>query len=197
MATSSKHDNYPVIVFKTGAAFEKWLAKNHAKAEGVWVKIAKASAGIKTIAYPEVLDIALCYGWIDGLRRGLDEHYFVQKFTPRRPNSIWSYINKKKVAALIKAGKMKLAGKAAIAEAKKNGRWNSAYASQKNIKIPTELKEALDQHPEAKVFFGRLNSQNRFAILFRLSQVKREETKMKKIAEYVAMLERHETIYPQ
>jgi uncharacterized protein YdeI (YjbR/CyaY-like superfamily) len=191
------HDTYPVKVFKNAAAFETWLDKNHKKAEGVWVKIAKAKTGIASITHPEALDIALCYGWIDGLRRGLDENYFVQKFTPRRLKSVWSVINKNKVAQLIKEGKMKQAGLAAIEDAKKNGQWEKAYHSQANISIPEDLQKALNKNKKAKAFFDKLNSQNRYAILYRIHQAKREETKRKKIDEYVKMLETNKTIYPQ
>ena len=194
---ASKHDSYPVIIFKTGKAFETWLAKNHAKAEGAWLKIAKAASGIKTISHLEALDAALCYGWIDGLRRGLDDEYFLQKFTPRGPKSIWSVINKQKVAALIEAGRMKDAGLAAIETAKKNGRWDNAYESQKNITVPDDLQDALNKNKKAKAFFDKLSSQNRFAILFRTSQAKKPETRARKITEFVLMLQKHETIYPQ
>lgn len=197
MAVSSKHDNYPVLSCKNSRSFERWLAKNHAKAEGVWLKIAKAASGISSINHAEALDEALCYGWIDGLRRGLDEHYFVQKFTPRQPNSSWSVINKKKVAALAKAGRMQAAGLAVIETAKKNGRWKSAYNSQKTITVPPDLQQALDRSRKAKTFFEKLSSQNRYAILFRIGQVKKTATRVKKIKEYVAMLQKHETIYPQ
>jgi uncharacterized protein YdeI (YjbR/CyaY-like superfamily) len=159
--------------------------------------MAKANTGIASVKYPDVLDIALCYGWIDGTRRGFDENYFLQKFTPRRSKSVWSAINIKKVAKLISEGRMKDAGLAAIDEAKKNGQWDKAYQSQANIKVPEALQKALDKNKKAKAFFARLSSQNRYSILYRLHQVKREETRMKKIGEYVKMLERHETIYPQ
>ena len=191
------HDAYPVKSFRSAEAFEAWLAKNHKKADGLWLKIAKAKSGIKSIAFPDALDIALCYGWIDGLRRGLDDDYYVQKFTPRRAKSIWSVINKNKVAQLSKAGRMKEAGLAAIEEAKKNGQWNKAYHSQANITVPEELQKALDKNKNAKQFFERLSSRNRYALLFRIHQAKREETKMKKIAEFIKMLESNKTIYPQ
>lgn len=123
----SKHDSYPVVEFKDAKSFEKWLAKNHAKEEGIWVKIAKAKSGIKSINHLEALDVALCYGWIDGLRRGVDDIYFVQKFTPRTAKSNWSEINKKKVALLIKEGKMQDAGLEAIKLAKRDGRWNKNH----------------------------------------------------------------------
>ena len=191
------HDSYPTKTFATAAAFEIWLAKNHKKAEGLWMKVAKANKGIKSIAFPDALDIALCYGWIDGLRRGLDEEYYVQKFTPRRAKSVWSVINKNKVAQLIKDGRMKDAGYAAIEEAKKNGQWDRAYHSIATMPVPEDLQKALDKNKKAKAFFAKLSSQNRFAILYRLHQVKREETKKKKIGEYIKMLESNQTIYPQ
>lgn len=191
------HDSYPVKSFRSAEAFETWLAKNHKKADGLWLKIAKSKSGIKSIAFPDALDIALCYGWIDGLRRGLDDDFYVQKFTPRRAKSVWSVINKNKVAQLIRAGRMKEAGLAAIEDAKKNGQWNKAYHSQANITIPEELQKALDKNKNAKQFFEKLSSQNRYAILFRIHQVKRAETKTKKIGEFVKMLESNKTIYPQ
>lgn len=190
------HDSYPTKTFTTAAAFETWLAKNHNKAEGLWMKIAKANSGIKSIAITDALDIALCYGWIDGLRRGLDEQYYIQKYTPRRAKSVWSVINKNKVAQLIKDGRMKDAGLAAIEDAKKNGQWDRAYQLS-NMTVPEELQKALDKNKKAKAFFAKLSSQNRFAILYRLHQVKREETKKKKIGEYIKMLESNQTIYPQ
>lgn len=197
MASVNKHDEYPVLFFKNAAGYEKWLAKNHASADGVWLKVAKANTGIPSVTHAEALDASLCYGWIDGLRRGLDEKYFVQKFTPRRPNSIWSVINKKKVDVLTKAGKMQPAGLAAIEDAKKNGRWNKAYHSQKTMAVPEDLQQALDKNVKAKKFFATLSSQNRYSILFRIGNVKKEETRKRKITEFVAMLAKHETIYPQ
>ena len=191
------HDNYPVKSFKNAASFESWLEKNHKKEDGLWLKVAKAKSGIVSIKFPDALDLALCYGWIDGLRRGLDEDYYVQKFTPRRAKSVWSVINKNKVAQLIKDGRMKASGLAAIEEAKKNGQWDKAYHSPANISIPDDLQKALDKNKKAKAFFEKLNAQNRYAILYRIHQVKREETKSKKIAEYVKMLEAKKTIYPQ
>lgn len=126
MSGTAKHDSYPVKAFSSGRVFENWLAKHHSGSEGIWIRIAKAATGIKSVTYAEALDIALCYGWIDGLRRSFDERYFVQKFTPRTKNSPWSAINKNKVAGLIEAGRMMPAGHAAIEAARKNGQWNKA-----------------------------------------------------------------------
>ena len=123
MPEKYKHDTYPVMSFKTNKSFETWLEKNYAKSDGIWLKIAKKASGIKSVTQPEALDVVLCYGWIDGLRRGLDEDHFVQKYTPRRVNSNWSEINKNNVAELIKEGRMRDGGLAAIETAKNNGRW--------------------------------------------------------------------------
>jgi uncharacterized protein YdeI (YjbR/CyaY-like superfamily) len=193
----SKHDSYPVMEFKNSALFEKWLIKNHAMTDGVWLKIAKAKSGIETVSQPEALDVVLCYGWIDGLRRSFDENYFLQKYTPRTKKSIWSVINKNKVAVLIKTGRMKPAGLAAIEAAKKDGRWEKAYGSSKNMTVPVDLQKALNSNKKAKAFFEKLSAQNRFAILFRIHQAKKSETRAKKIENFVTMLERQETIYPQ
>lgn len=191
------HDFYPVKSFINAVAFESWLDKNHKKTDGLWLKVAKAKSGIASISFPDALDLALCYGWIDGLRRRLDEDYYVQKFTPRRAKSVWSVINKNKVAQLIKEGRMKEAGLAAIEHAKKNGQWDKAYYSPANISIPEDLTKALNKNKKAKNFFLKLSSQNRYAILYRIHQVKKAETKKKKIDEYVKMLEANKTIYPQ
>lgn len=197
MPSTQKHDHYPVIAFKTDRAFEAWLARNVHKVEGIWLKIAKASSGLPSVTYPQAVETAICYGWIDGLRRSLDNSYYIQKFTPRRVNSIWSAINKKKVFELISKGRMKEAGLDAVAVAKKNGRWSTAYDSQKTIRVPPEFQAVLDQNPKAKRFFEKLNSQNRYAILFRITQAKKPETKMRRSLEFMEMLNRNETIYPQ
>jgi uncharacterized protein YdeI (YjbR/CyaY-like superfamily) len=191
----SKHDKYPVMDFDSQNEFERWLSENHDRAEGIWLKMAKAKTGVTTVTYQQAVEVALCFGWIDGLARKLDEVYYVQKFTPRRARSIWSDINKKKVAVLIKEGRMREAGLAAIREAKKNGRWQNSYASAATIKVPPELLSALKKNKKAYEFFEKLDRTNRYAILFRLSQVKLEGTKKKKIAEYVKMLEEGRTIH--
>jgi uncharacterized protein YdeI (YjbR/CyaY-like superfamily) len=192
---ASKHDNYPVLEFGNAGVFEKWLEKNHSTSEGIWLKMAKAKTGVTTVTYPEAVEISLCYGWIDGLARRVDDVYYVQKFTPRRPRSIWSEINRKKVALLIESGRMRPAGLAAIEEAKRNGRWDSAYASPKNIVVPEDFQVALNKVRKASAFFRKLDSQNRYAILFRLAQIKREDTRKRKIDEYVKMLAEGRKIY--
>lgn len=183
--------------FADAAAWEKWLAKNHDKSEGVYLAIAKKGTGIQSVSHQEALDVALCYGWIDGVRNSLDDERFLQSFSPRRARSTWSQINRDKVAALIAAGRMRPPGQAEIDRAKADGRWDAAYAGQKTITVPADLQKAIDASPKAKDFFATLSSQNRFAILFRVGNVKKAETRAANIAKFVAMLERGETIYPQ
>jgi uncharacterized protein YdeI (YjbR/CyaY-like superfamily) len=160
------------------------------------VKLGKKSAGKPSITYAEALDGALCYGWIDGQKKPLDDTAWLQKFTPRGPKSIWSQINQGKVAALIASGQMQPAGLAAVEAAKADGRWAAAYASQKQMGVPPDLQTELDQHPEAKAFFATLNSTNRYAILFRLATAKKAETRAKRLQQFVQMLQRNEKLYP-
>lgn len=185
----------PIVPFADEAEWSDWLDEHHAKSTGIWIRIAKKGSGIPSVAYPEVLDVALCYGWIDGQRKGHDERTFLQKFTPRGARSIWSVINRNKAVALHESGRMRPAGIAEMERAKKDGRWEAAYASQATIEVPADLQAALDAKPRAAKFFRTLTSQNRYAILFRVHNAKRAETRAKRIADFVAMLDRHETIY--
>ena len=187
----------PMKLFKAPATWETWLKSHHAKSAGIWMQIAKKNSGIASVNYQEALDVALCYGWIDGQRRSYDEHSFVQRFTPRGPSSIWSKINTGKADALIQAGRMQPAGLAAIEVAKASGRWESAYQSWSNRDVPPDLQAALDAKPNAKAFFETLGGQNRYAIIFRVTTAKKPETRARRIADFVQMLERKETIYPQ
>jgi uncharacterized protein YdeI (YjbR/CyaY-like superfamily) len=148
------------------------------------------------VHYPEVLESALCFGWIDGRREALDERYFLQRFTPRQPRSKWSRINREKAELLIASGRMRPAGLTAVERAKADGRWEAAYESQKRIAVPDDLQRELDARPEAKAFFAQLSSQNRYAILYRLQDAKKPETRVRRLAKFVAMLEAGETIYP-
>lgn len=184
-------------LFATGKAWWAWLEKQHAASQGVWMKIAKKGAPEASVQYPEALDAALCFGWIDGQKKSIDEHYWLQKFTPRARRSIWSKVNREKVAALIDKGLMQPAGLAEIERAKADGRWEAAYDSWSAAEVPPDLQAALDANAKAQAKFKTLNSHNRYAILFRTHQAKRAETRAKRISEYVAMLERGETIYPQ
>jgi uncharacterized protein YdeI (YjbR/CyaY-like superfamily) len=182
--------------FATAEAFHTWLAKNHSSSPGLWIQFAKKASGVRSVTYAEALDIALCYGWIDGQRRAHDETYFLQRFTPRTKRSIWSKINRGKVADLIAAGRMQPAGHAEVERAKKDGRWESAYASVKDAPVPDDLMKFLDKHPRAKKFFESLTSQNRYAIFFRLHTAKRPETRAKRLAQFTEMLKKGEKIYP-
>jgi uncharacterized protein YdeI (YjbR/CyaY-like superfamily) len=185
----------PVLTFPSDADWEAWLDQHHADSDGVWIKIAKKSSGIPTVAYPEVLDTALCFGWIDGQRKALDERYFLQRFTPRRARSKWSKINRDKVTALTEAERMRPAGLAEVERAKADGRWDAAYDGQARMTVPDDLQAELDARPAAAAFFAQLSSQNRYSILFRLHDAKRPETRARRLAKFVAMLEAGETIY--
>lgn len=184
-------------LFATGKAWWTWLQKQHAASPGVWMKIAKKGAPESSVQYPEALDAALCFGWIDGQKKSIDEQYWLQKFTPRAKRSIWSKINREKVTALIEKGLMQPAGQAEIERAKQDGRWDAAYDSWSAAEVPPDLQAALDASAKARAKFKTLNSQNRYAILFRTHQAKRADTRARRISEFVAMLERGETIYPQ
>jgi uncharacterized protein YdeI (YjbR/CyaY-like superfamily) len=189
-------DALPTISFVSSIEWEEWLEHNHAASEGVWIKIAKKDSGIESVRYPEVLESAICFGWIDGRREALDERYFLQRYTPRRPRSKWSRINRDKAERLIADGRMRPAGLAEVERAKADGRWEAAYAGQKNSTVPDDLKQQLVARPKAKAFFDELNSQNRYAILYRLQDAKKPETRARRLAKFVAMLEAGETLYP-
>ncbi len=176
--------------------WETWLAENHAGVSGVWLRLAKKDGPLTSVTYDEALTVALCYGWIDGQKKSYDEASWLQKFTPRGPKSIWSKVNRAKAEALIAGGQMKPAGLAAVESARRDGRWEAAYESQSNATVPDDLQAALDGHPEAKAFFATLNSVNRYAILFRVQTAKKAETRARRIEQFVDMLERHETLYP-
>jgi len=184
------------LAFEDARAWEAWLEREHGSAPGVWLRIAKASAGVPSVQYPQALDVALCYGWIDGVKRRIDADYWVQKFTPRAARSIWSKVNREKVQALIDAGRMRPAGLREIERAKADGRWEAAYDSVSKATVPDDLQAALDASPAALAFFGTLNSQNRYAILHRTQTAKKPETRARRIAQFVQMLERGEKIYP-
>lgn len=186
----------PTLPFESKKKWADWLAKQHDKSAGVWLKLAKKDSGIRSVTRDEALDVALCYGWIDGQGKRLDDRYWLQKFTPRGPRSIWSKINTEKVEKLIASGEMQPAGLKAIEAAKQDGRWDAAYSSPKNISVPEDLQAALDKNRKAKAFFATLNSANRYAILFRITTAKRPETRTKRIQQFVEMLERGEKLYP-
>jgi uncharacterized protein YdeI (YjbR/CyaY-like superfamily) len=188
-------DDLPILPFESAAAFEAWLEAEHARTPGVWLKIAKKDSGVATITYAEALDAALCFGWIDGQKRGFDAIWFLQRFTPRRPRSRWSKINTVKVAALIAAGRMRPAGLAQVEAARADGRWADAYDGQRSAAPPPDLQAALDGNPRAAAFFATLRGANRYAVIYRVDDAKRPETRARRIERYVAMLARGETLH--
>jgi uncharacterized protein YdeI (YjbR/CyaY-like superfamily) len=184
----------PTQPFTDQRAFAQWLARNHAQ-PGLWIKMAKAASGIPSINYAQALEVALCWGWIDGQSRRIDDRWFVQKFTPRARRSIWSKINCQKATALISAGKMKPPGLAEVERAKQDGRWARAYDSPSRATVPEDFTAALAASGSASAFFATLDSRNRYAILFRLQTAKKPETRARRIADFVRMLARKEKLY--
>lgn len=184
------------VVFRSSAEWERWLEENHGISDGVWIEIAKKGSGIESVRYPEVLESALCFGWIDARREALDDRRFLQRFTPRRPRSRWSQINRQTAERLIAEGRMRAPGLAEVERAKADGRWERAYESQRTMPVPEDLQRELDARPQAKAFFASLSRQNRYAILYRLQDAARPETRTRRLAQFVAMLEAGRTIYP-
>jgi uncharacterized protein YdeI (YjbR/CyaY-like superfamily) len=189
-------DGLSTISFPSVIEWEAWLEENHAASDGVWVEIAKKGTGIESVRYPEVLETALCFGWIDGRREGLDDRHFLQRFTPRRPRSRWSRINRETAERLIEEKRMRPAGHAEVERAKADGRWEAAYEGQRRSTVPDDLQRELDARPKAKANFAGLNSRNRYAILYRLQDAKRPQTRARRLAKFVEMLEAGETIHP-
>lgn len=192
----SNADHLPILSFESQNAWEAWLDAHHADTPGVWLKIAKKATGTLSVSYAEVLESALCYGWIDGQKASLDDTHWLQKFTPRRAKSAWSRVNCEKATTLIAAGRMQPAGLRQVEQAQADGRWAAAYDSQSTIEVPADLQRELDAHPAAKAFFGTLDSRNRYAILYRIQTAKKAETRAARIEKFVAMLARGEKIYP-
>lgn len=186
----------PVLPFATSADFDRWLAKHHAKAVVVWIRYAKKGSGEPSITWTEAVDVALCHGWIDGQAKSLDERYYLQRFTPRRATSIWSKINRERVARLIADGRMRPSGLAEVDRAKADGRWAAAYDSPKTAVVPDDLARALGRSPKAKAAFAKLDATNRYAILHRLQNAKQAETRVRRIEAFVTMLEASKTIHP-
>ncbi len=184
------------VTFATQEDWEAWLGSNGEVVTAVWLRIAKKSAEQPTITYAQALEGALCYGWIDGQKQKEGEHYWLQRFTPRTARSIWSKINKANAEALMLAGRMRPTGIREINRAKQDGRWEAAYSSASASTVPDDFQRALDSNPSAKQFFATLNSQNRYAVLFRIQNVKRAETRARKIAQFIEMLNRGEKIHP-
>ncbi len=189
-------DDLPVLEFGSRAAWESWLDAHHAAAPGAWLKIAKKGSGAESVSYAEALEVAICYGWIDGQKGRLDDVHWLQRFTPRRPGGKWSRINTDKATELIKAGRMRPAGQREVDLAQADGRWAAAYEGQRAMTVPADLDRELARNQAAREFFATLNGANKYAILYRIAAVKRPETRARKIAQYVAMLAEHQTIHP-
>ena len=195
MAQETGKDGRPILAFASPEAFEAWLEREHATSDGAWLKFAKKGSGVASVAYAEAVEVGLCFGWIDSQALSLDERFYLQKFTPRRARSKWSRVNRDKVEELTKQGRMKPAGLAQVELAKQDGRWEAAYASSSNAKVPEDLRQALDANPKAAEFFAGLNKSNRFAIVYQLEDAKKPETRTRRLEKFLGMLERGEKLY--
>lgn len=184
------------VAFESAEAFQAWLRENHATSPGIWLKLRKKGPGIASLDYAQALDVALCYGWIDGQKAKFDDRWWLQRFTPRRSSSRWSKVNRDKVAVLIAQGRMHPPGQAEVDRAKADGRWEAAYDSPKNATVPEDLTAALTADQAAAEFFETLDRQNRYAILYRIQDAKKPETRARRIEKYVAMLAKGEKLYP-
>ncbi len=178
----------PIKAFKTPSSFENWLAKNYQKQEGVFLRIYKKASGIATVSYAQALDAALCYGWIDGIKKSYDEVSYLQKFTPRRAKSTWSKINVGHIARLTAEGRMQPPGIAEVARAKADGRWENAYEAQSEMQMPEDFLKEIAKNKKALSFFESLNKVNKYAIAFRLHHAKKPETREKRLHEFVQMM---------
>jgi uncharacterized protein YdeI (YjbR/CyaY-like superfamily) len=188
-------DDLPVRLFAARSDLEAWLEDNHGGSPGFWLKIAKKGSGVESVNYAEALELALCFGWIDSQKRGLDESFFLQRFTPRRPRGKWSRINRANAERLIAAGEMRSAGLAEVTAAKVDGRWDAAYTGQRAATVPDDLRQELDRSTAAREFFDSLDAANRYAILYRLREAKKPETRERRLRKFIAMLERGERIH--
>jgi uncharacterized protein YdeI (YjbR/CyaY-like superfamily) len=184
------------VSFPSADAWTAWLAEHHGSSRGVWLKIAKKGAGIDTVSYAEAVEAALCYGWIDGQKDKFDGDYWLQRFTHRRPRSKWSRINCDKAAELIDRGRMKPAGLREVERARADGRWDAAYEAQRTATVPEDLARALERNERAQAFFATLDRTNRYAILYRIQDAKRPDTRARRIEQYMAMLEEGKKLYP-
>jgi uncharacterized protein YdeI (YjbR/CyaY-like superfamily) len=188
-------DDLPILLFAGPDDLEAWLEANAATSSGLWVKIAKKGAPEPSVTYAEALELALCFGWIDSQKRGLDDTHFLQRFTPRRPRGRWSKINREKAEALESAGALRPAGAAEVAAAKADGRWEAAYEGARAAAVPDDLRRELDANPTAAAIFAELDSANRYAILYRHQEAKKPETRERRLRKVLAMLERGEKIH--
>ena len=186
----------PIKLFRSAAAWESWLTRHGASAAGLWLKLGKGPSATETVSYHDALEAALCHGWIDGQKKAFSTTHWLQRFTPRGPRSIWSRRNREKAERLIETGRMRRAGLRAIEQAKGNGRWDAAYDSQVTARPPRELVAALKKSPAARSFFASLDSRNRYAILFRITNARLPTTRKSRIEKFVRMLENGETLHP-
>lgn len=184
-----------VIEFASAAAFEEWIAAHHSACPGIWLKLRKKGRGVDCLDYAQALDVALCYGWIDGQKDKFDDSCWLQRFTPRTPRSKWSKVNREKASALIEQGRMRAPGMAEVERAKADGRWDAAYAGSKTATVPEDLAVALAASPAAAEFFATLDSQNRYSILYRVQDAKKPETRARRIQKFVEMLAQHQKIH--
>ncbi len=191
-----QNDDLPVIAFASKREFEHWLEAQEPASPGLWLKIAKRKSGIGSVTYEEALDAALCVGWIDGQKRTFDDRHWLQRFTPRKTRSRWSQVNRKRATQLIELGQMRTGGLAEVERAMADGRWDAAYEGQRTITVPEDLQAALQADVEAAAFFATLDSRNRYAILYRIADAKRPETRLARIEKYVAMCRERRLIYP-
>ena len=185
----------PILLFPDPAALEQWLERQPRDHPGLWLKLAKKGSGVASASQKEAVEAGLCFGWIDGLMNPYDERFYLIRFTPRRPRSKWSQINVEKAGALIEAGRMRPAGLAEIEAAKADGRWADAYPPHSRAEPPPQFQAALDASPKAASFFATLKGANRYALIYRVLDAKKPETRAKRIADFVAMLERGETLF--
>ena len=191
----SGHEDLPVVLFPSQEAWEAWLSQQSMVSEGLWVKLAKKGSGIDSVTYAEAVEVALCYGWIDGQARRFDDDYYLQRFTPRRARSKWSKINCGKAEKLIESGAMKASGMREVERARADGRWEAAYDPPSQATVPDDLRVELEKNDRARRFFEGLDATNRYAILHRIQDAKRPETRLRRIEKFVAMLNRGEKIY--
>jgi uncharacterized protein YdeI (YjbR/CyaY-like superfamily) len=189
-------DDLPTLAFGSARSWADWLAQHHETSPGLWLKIAKREAGTSTVSYPEAVECALCFGWIDGQKGALDDEYWLQRFTPRKPRSRWSKINREKAERLMAAGRMRPAGVREVETARADGRWAAAYEGPAAATVPPDLARALDENPAAGEFFAALTGANRYAILYRIQDAKRPQTRARRIAQFVAMLAERKTLHP-
>ena len=193
---TTRRPELPIIPFVSRDAWEAWLEEHHATSDGLWLRIAKKDSGIESVSFAEALEVALCYGWIDSQANSFDEQYWLLRFTPRRPRSKWSKRNRAKVTKLIEEGRMKPSGLREVERARADGRWEAAYDAQSTATVPEDFRRELEKNEEAREFFATLNSQNRYAILHRIQDARRPETRARRIEKYVTMLRDQKKLYP-